>query len=88
MQVKEAVIELKRLQKWSESIWIQNQTRAQRELLLELEFGNEAAEFGFEMEEQTGSAARNGSEAGPGGIIGRWAGSHCGPYQQQETEPS
>lgn len=40
MQVKEAVAEFKRFQESTESVLIQNLSRAQRRLLQELEFGN------------------------------------------------
>lgn len=40
MQVKEAIAEFKRFQEWTESVLIQNPSRAQRRLLQELEFGN------------------------------------------------
>lgn len=40
MQVKEAVAEFKRFQESTESVLIQNLSRAQRRLPQELEFGN------------------------------------------------
>lgn len=83
IQVKGTVAEFKRLQKLAESVLIKNRTSTLRKLLLQLEFGNESADFSFNTEGQTRSAARNGSEAGLGeelrnGQVVKWATSTAG----------